>query len=188
MEDNKTYRVKNRSASTVVVRIPEISVRREFAPGQTLMMTYDELTRLSYQPGGRELMANFLQVMEDEVNDSLGVPREAEYYMTETQIIDMLKTGSLEQFEDCLDFAPIGVIDLVKQFAVSLPLTDTRKISALKAKTGFDVERAIANAQEDAEDEGEAAKEENKPGRRTNVDYKATATQGSKYKVVKRAE
>jgi hypothetical protein len=48
MEDNKTYRVKNRSASTVVVRIPEISVRREFAPGQTLMMTYDELTRLSY--------------------------------------------------------------------------------------------------------------------------------------------
>ena len=44
MEDNKTYRVKNRSASTVVVRIPEISVRREFAPGQTLMMTYDELT------------------------------------------------------------------------------------------------------------------------------------------------
>jgi hypothetical protein len=28
-------------------------------------------------------MANFLQIMEDDVNDELGVSREAEYYMNE---------------------------------------------------------------------------------------------------------
>jgi len=34
--------------------------------------------------------------MEDEVNDELGVPREAEYYMSEQQIVQLLRTGSLE--------------------------------------------------------------------------------------------
>lgn len=190
MDADKKYNVKNRSASTVVIRIPEISVRREFAPGQSLPMTYDELQRLSFQPGGRELMANFLQVMEDEVNDSLGVNREAEYYMTENQIIDMLKSGSMDQFKDCLDFAPIGVIDLVKQFAVSLPLTDTRKIAALKEATGFDVERALANQQLDQDEEDTAPGEEvAKHGRRTSVNYKTTETKPtSGYKVVKKGE
>ena len=46
-------------------------------------MTFEELEKLSFQPGGRELMANFLQVMEDEVNNELNIPREAEYYMSE---------------------------------------------------------------------------------------------------------
>ena len=32
---SKVYRVKNRGASTVVYRIPEDGVRREFKPGQT---------------------------------------------------------------------------------------------------------------------------------------------------------
>ena len=187
MDNNKVYKVKNRSASSVVVRIPEINVRKEFAPGQVLTMTYDELTRLSFQPGGRALMENFLQIMEDEVNDALGVVREAEYYMTEQQIVDMLKSGSLEQFEDCLDFAPIGVIDLVKQFSVQLPLTDTRKIKALKDKTGFDVERALENARADEEDdEPDSEKSANRPSRRTNVDYKAPSSSG--YKVVKKFE
>ena len=114
----KSFNVKNRSASTVVCRIPELGIRKEFAPGETMKMSYDELEKLTYQAGGRELLANFLQIMEDEVNDALNVPRENEYYMNEQQIVDLLRSGSLEAFEDCLDFAPIGVIDLVKQFAV----------------------------------------------------------------------
>ena len=79
----KIYNVKNRSASVVVCRIPELGIRKEFAPGETMRMSYDELEKLSYQPGGRELMGNFLQIMEDKVNDNLGVHRENEYYMNE---------------------------------------------------------------------------------------------------------
>lgn len=56
----KIYNVKNRSASVVVCRIPELGVRKEFAPGETMKMTFEELEKLSYQAGGRELMANFL--------------------------------------------------------------------------------------------------------------------------------
>ena len=173
---NKVYNVKNRSASTTVIRIPELGVRKEFAPGESMRMTFDELEKLSFQAGGRELMANFLQIMEDDVNDELGVSREAEYYMNEGQIIELLRTGSLDQFKDCLDFAPIGVIDLVKQFAVSLPLTDTTKIEALREKTGFDVTKAITNKKaSDTEEEG-AGTAAAGPARRVATNYKVVKT------------
>lgn len=172
----KIYSVKNRSASTVVCRIPEYGIRKAFAPGETMKMSFDELEKLSYQPGGRELMANFLQIMEDQVNDELGIHRENEYYMNEQQIIELLKNGSVPAFEDCLDFAPIGVIDLVKKFAVDLPLTNTLKIRILKDKTGFDVEKALVNSEEDKVAETiEKKAETEKPtqtGRRTNTNYK----------------
>ena len=63
------------------------------------------------------------------------------------------KTGSLDAFLDCLDFAPVGVIDLLKKFAVSVPLADYEKRKALKEKTGFDVDIALKNMMADkAED------------------------------------
>ena len=52
--------------------------------------------------------------------------------------------GTLDEFLDLLDFAPIGRLDLIKKFAVSLPLTDTTKIEAVLKATGFDVSKAIA--------------------------------------------
>lgn len=174
--NKKTYNVKNRSASVVVIKIPEMGIRREFQPGETIKMSFEELEKFSFQPGGRELMANFLQIMEDEVNDQFNIPREAEYYMSENQIIELLQFGSLDQFKDCLDFAPIGVLDLVKRFAVELPLTDTRKIVALRDKTGFDVEKALANkAAENAPEQetaAEAVAAKPKTGRRTSTNYK----------------
>lgn len=183
--DNKMYKVKNRSASTVICRIPELGIRKEFAPGQTMQMSYDELEKMTYQAGGRDLIANFLQIMEDSVTDNLGIHKEAEYYMTEPQIIDLLKTGSLDAFQDALDFAPIGVIDLIKRFAVSLPLTDTVKISVLKEKTGFDVFKAIQNSQAEKQEEKVTAsttvQEKGTSHRRTNTNYKTTT---DKYKVV----
>ena len=94
-----------------------------------------------------------------------------------------MQSGSLEQFEDCLDFAPIGVIDLVKEIAVKMPLTDTVKIKALKNKTGFDVIRALENAAEDAPEADEPA---------PKAEPKATTTSGRRttpnYKVTKRSE
>jgi hypothetical protein len=54
------YNVKNRSASTIVYKIPEDNLRRRFTPGETKRISYDELLKLSYQPGGKEMMANFL--------------------------------------------------------------------------------------------------------------------------------
>lgn len=153
--NDKMYIVKNRSASMVVYKIPEDGIRREFAPGESKKISYSELEKLSYQSGGRALMANFLQITDETVTENLNIHTEAEYYMSEEQIIELIKTGSLDAFLDCLDYAPVGVIDLLKKYAVALPVTDINKRQALKEKTGFDVDVAIKNAEaEKAEDNG----------------------------------
>ena len=184
MKKNAMYNVKNRSASMVVYRIPEKNIRREWQPGEVKRIAFGELEDLSYQPGGRELMANFLQVIEDEVTDSLGVNTQPEYYMSEEQVKELILTGSLEAFLDALDFAPIGVQDLIKKYSVSLPITDMSKREALKAKTGFDVDKAIANERADKEPESAVsasdattapAKTATAPGRRTTTNYKVVS-------------
>lgn len=152
MESSKILRVKNRSASLAVYSIPEINVRREFAPGETKNITYGELEKLSYQPGGRTIMQNFLQIIDPEATGDLGINREPEYDLSEQQIVDLMTKGSLDAFLDCLDFAPVGVIDLIKKFSISLPLNDIDKRDALKKKTGFDVTVALANMQKERED------------------------------------
>lgn len=177
----KMYLVKNRSASMVVYKIPEDGIRREFAPGESKKIKYSELEKLSYQSGGRALMANFLQIVDEDVTNNLNIHTEAEYYMSEEQIVDLIKNGSLDAFLDCLDYAPVGVIDLLKKYAVSLPMNDIKKRQALKEKTGFDVDVAIKNIEaEKAEDNGA---EDNKitpvaaapTGRRAATNYKVVS-------------
>jgi len=103
------------------------------------------LRQLSYQHGGPELIYNYLQVNSPKTLQSFNITPEPEYYMTEAQIKDLLKNGSMDAFLDCLDFAPEGVIDLIKKFAVELPLNDYEKRRALFDKFGFNVDKAIDN-------------------------------------------
>ena len=182
------YNVKNRSSSVVVYSIPESNLRRTFAPGETKRIPFSELEKLTYQPGGRELIANFLQVMEEEVTQDLNIHREPEYNMSEAQVRDLILNGSLDAFLDALDFAPIGVIDLIKAMAVQLPLTNLQKRKALKDKTGFDVDKALMHIEEEQAEEnaGKTAAaapaterrvkpaEEKPAGRRTTPSYKVT--------------
>lgn len=175
------YNVANRSASTVVYKIPELNIRRTFAPGEVKRLTFDELQKLSYQPGGRELMANFLQIKSEGVLQTLNIPTQPEYYMSEAQIIDLIKNGSLDAFLDCLDYAPVGVIDLIKKYAVSVPLTDYDKRQALAKKTGFDVDAAIKNEQAEKTQEEGTDKETTAPETSTPAGRRTTGTQ---YKVI----
>ena len=180
MNKNTMYNVKNRSASMVVYKIPEANIRREWQPGEVKRISFKELEQLSYVAGGKELMGNFLQVVEEEVTDVFGINRQPEYDMSEQQIVDLILNGSYEAFLDALDFAPIGVKDLIKKFSVSLPITDMAKREALKEKTGFDVDKAIANDKADKEASGATAKPAQQatsaatttPGRRTTTNYK----------------
>lgn len=176
------YKVKNRSASRVGYSIPEDGIRRTFAPGEVKNITYNELLKLSYQPGGREMMVQFLQILNDNGLDKLNIHAQPEYYMSEQQIVDLLRTGTMDAFLDALDFAPVGVIDLIKKFAVQLPLNDMNKRKALYEKTGFDVTKALihdeeSKAPETEEEKAAAAKAATPTGRRTTANYKpATPT------------
>lgn len=183
------FNVKNRSTSVVVYRIPESNLRREWAPGEVKRIPFGELEKLTYQPGGRELIANFLQIMENEVTDDLNIHREPEYNMSEDQVRDLILNGSIDAFLDALDFAPLGVIDLIKTMSVQLPITDMAKREALKAKTGFDVDKAIENDRASKEDNKKETIAD-KPVERRVTESTPTGrrTSGNAYKVVKQTE
>lgn len=155
MDANTMYEVRNRSASVVGYRIPEKGIRREFAPGETKKISYEELLDLSYQSGGRELMTNFLQVKSTAVTEELNIRTEIEYNYSEEDIMNLIKEGSLDAFLDCLDFAPVGVLDLLKTLSVQAPLVDINKRRALKEKTGFDVDKALINIELEKAEDGE---------------------------------
>ena len=111
---------------------------------------------------------------------------EPEYNMSVEDVKKLMLEGSLDAFLDCLDFAPAGVIQIIKDLAVKLPLNDVAKRKAIKDKTNFDVDRAIANIQaekaaelaEKGEENAESSAkqrrvqpEEKPAGRRTTPNY-----------------
>lgn len=185
MQD-KICLVKNRSAGTVSYRIPEDGIRRLFQPGEVKKIAASELEKLTFQLGGRELIFDYLQISESDVVNNLNIPVEPEYWMSERQVQELMTNGSLDAFKDALDFAPSGVLDLIKRYAVEMPLNDSAKRIALKEKTGFDVTKALVNIQAEQE-EGKKQVEapqrrvqpqdaETKPGRRTTTNYKVVST------------
>lgn len=184
------YNVKNRSAGVATYKIPELGIRRSFSPGETKKISAEELEKLTYRPGGMALLANFLQILEPEAISRIGLNPQPEYHMSERDIVNLMKDGSLDEFLDCLDFAPPGVIDLIKKLSVSLPLTDIQKTSALKAKTGFDCTAALRHVMEEKEDDGENTILKTQNERRVKKDEvpagRRTAT--PKYNVVTPAE
>lgn len=152
MESNKTYLVTNRSASILVYSIPEMNIYREYQAGETKKVSHEEIERLSYQTGGDILITQYLLIQDSEAIADLGVHTEPEYFMTEKEVVDLIKNGSMDAWLDFFDFATEGGIDLIKKLSVTVPLTDTEKRKVLKAKTGFDVDAAIRHTTEDTED------------------------------------
>ena len=187
MDGNTTYLVTNRSASVVVYSIPEDNIKREFQPGETKKIRHAELEKLSYQTGGPILIANYFLIRSAEAIKELGVSTEPEYFMTEKEVIELIRTGSIDAWLDCLDFAPHGVIEMIKKLSVSVPLNDYEKRRALKEKTGFDVDAAIKHVEEEREDEKELPKAA--PKRRTQTSEEPAVPAGRrttpKYNVVK---
>lgn len=171
----KYYKVKNRSSGKVaytVVYNNGNKIHQVYNPGEVKVVPYEELQQLSYQHGGPQLIYNYLQVNAAEVLNSFNLSPQPEYYLSENQIIELMETGSLDEFLDCLDFAPVGVIDLIKKYAVELPLNDYNKRIAIKDKLGFDVDTAVKN-NEMSKEETEKA---NTPTRRVNNKEKPAET------------
>ena len=160
------FKVTNRSTSRIGYTLPEDKIRRIFAPGESKSIPYWELEKLTFQPGGCTLIADYLLIENEEAIKKIGMPTEPEYYMTKEQVINLMKTGSIDAWVDCLNFAPQGVIEMIKDFSVSLPFNDVEKREALKEKTGFDVDAAIRNVQADKAVEATVS---NGPARRTSA-------------------
>ena len=197
----KTYIVKNRSSNRVIYRVPELGVRREFMPGESKKISHEELEKLSYRPGGANIITNYLQIDDVEAAQEFnsGHPLEPEYNYNEEDVRNLLTTGSLDSLLDALDFAPVGVIELIKTIAVNLPLADTQKAHAIKAKTGFDVATAIRHVEEEKQamlDELNTNQKkvniyDNGGSRRVNNDVTSSGRRApveNKYKIVSRED
>ena len=168
MANNDNVIVENRTAAKIVYNIPDRGIRREIAPGQAIKTTKDEIEALSYVNGGLDLIRNHLLVKDEEILDNLNIDREPEYYMNANDVLNLLKTGSLDELLDALDFAPEGVITLIKDLSVELTLNDFAKRQAIMEKTGFDVSAAIENFKANSAPEGdEPVKPQPKKVRRT---------------------
>lgn len=180
--EEKYSLVTNRSYHTVVYTIPEEHIRREFMPRETKRILVSELEKLTNRPGGTELIQDCLLIKEVEVIDELQLNVEPEYYMDEEAVRDLMINGSLDSFLDALDFAPSGVIDIIKHLAVTMPLNDNAKREAIRQKTGFDVTKAIQHNVESQE-----ASNDNAPQRRVQPTAERRVTTPN-YKVVTPAE
>ena len=154
MEKTTLIKVMNRDNGSVGYSIPELNgLRRIFQIGETKEVTFEELEKLSYIPGGKEILQDSLVILnnKDAIRELLGEV-EPEYNYTREDIINLMLNGSLDEFLDCLDFAPEGVKDLIKTLSVSLPLNDVAKREAVYNKLGFNVDNAIRIQRESSEE------------------------------------
>ena len=149
---DKMCKVTNRSAGRVIYNIPEDHIRREFYNKETKEIALSELEKLAQQPGGRKLIYNYLSIQDaDAIGRLVNRSIEPEYWLTEDKIPGWMNTCSLDEFKDALDFAPEGIKDLIKKYAVSLPLNDFAKRQAMFEQLGFNVTKAIENSGEEGE-------------------------------------
>ena len=164
---NKKVKVYNRDNGYVGYTIPELNnLQRQFAPQETKEIEISELKQLYWTTGGRTILEEYLSIQDPAALDELQMKVEPEYFYTEDKIKEILLSGSLDEFLDMLDFAPVGIIESIKSLAVSLKLNDVAKREAILEKTGFNVSRAI-EVQEAPLDGGEAEAITHKPVRRT---------------------
>lgn len=190
MEKNTKIMVANRDNGFVGYAVPELGINRTFAPREQKEIEFEELERLTFVPGGLEILAEYLVIRNEEAAKELLPAVEPEYFYTEPQIKELLLNGSLDELLDCLDFAPEGVLDLLKDLAVSLPVDNMSKRKAILDKLGFNVTRAI-EIQNTKYDGGETAVEAAKPARRTAVKAEGPAKESGrraaapKYNVLK---
>jgi hypothetical protein len=115
--------------------------------------------------------------------DLFNMKSEPEYHYSENDIKQLLTTGTLDQFLDCLDFAPDAIKDMIKDLAVDLPLNDMAKRQAIQDKLGFDVTKAIEikNTKYDGGDPDDSNRVERTTRRAAPINTEAAPT-GRRYK------
>ena len=189
IKDDTLINVRNRNNGTTGYTLADgAKETRLWAENEVKKITFAELKRVSYLPGGAELLRDYL-VIEDPaaieaLNVGIDIQEQPEYLYTENEIRDLLFNGSLDELKDFLDFSPDGGIEIAKQIAVNEELPDMRKRKIISEATGFNINTAIeindmmkdSGVAEDAAPkkqrrvakETEAAPVPEKPTRRTN--------------------
>lgn len=143
LQNTDKVRVENRDNSLVGYIIPETKTLRRFNAFETKEIPMGELRQMVNDIGCRNVIINHLIIHSKEAVDELIPGVEPEYFYTTKDVDFLLEKGTVDQLLDALDFAPEGVINLIKDQAVNIELNDMRKREAILEKTHFDVTNAI---------------------------------------------
>ena len=198
LEDSVIIEVVNRSDCNSGYILEDGNVHRSFTPGEMKKITMGELRALSYSPGGDALLREFLQIKNAEAIEELLGEVEPEYNYTPEDVKRVMLNGTMDEFLDMLDFAPDGIREMIKDFAVKFELNDVRKREAIFNKYGFNVDNAIKNnrLEREALEKESKGQKETQTGRRVPVGVQqvqtavtsgrrtAPAVPSDKYKVV----
>jgi len=192
VDKNKEIRVKNRDSGFIGYTIPDTGTHREFSPNETKTIKFEELEKLVWARGGKALLTNYLIVEDAEAaQELLGESVEPEYYYDKETVDKLLTEGTLDQLKDTLEFAPRGVVDLVKEEAVKLNINSVAKREEIKKATNFDVTNAIELNKTTAADNAESSSVEATSKRRSApmassalAGASGTTAAGSKYKII----
>ena len=194
IDKNTMIRVINKFNGTVGYDVPELGVHRNFYPKESKDITFEELERLSFIPGGEAILKEYLEIVDREAVKALfNMEPEPEYHYSEQDVLNLMTNGTLDQFLDCLDFAPEVIKEMIKTKAVDLPLNDMNKRKAIQDKLGFDVTRAIEikNTKYDGEVEEEVETKTATSGRRAapiKTENTTAAPSGRRYKPITKDE
>lgn len=132
-------KVMNRSTGVAVYSLPELNIRRVFNIGEIKELKEEEITALYNTDAGRDLLTNILQVQNKEyVRRNIWPDAPIEYFWTIEEIKTCIEKDSVELFAETIDYAPEGVIDIIKELAWRGPISDINKAEVLKQKLGFD--------------------------------------------------
>lgn len=180
--------VTNRNNGFTGYNIPDLNITRTFNVGETKKISIDELKQLQFVEGGDYLLKHYLIINDKSALDVLNMSDvEPEYFYTEAEIKELLTNGSLDQLEDALNFAPEGVIEIIKSMAIKMELPDTRKRKIISDKTGLNIDNAImVNTVMSVENDTTSAEAEVKTRKASPITTKVTAASTRKTEPVKK--
>lgn len=183
MEKDKKIKVINKFNGSVGYKIPQLGINRTYYPKETKEISFEELQKLSFIPGGQEILKNYLEITDKSaVMDLFNIKLEPEYYYSESDIKRIMISGSLDQFLDLLDFSPAGNIDVIKSLAVELPLNDVQKRNAIQKKFGFNINKAIEIKNTKYDGDSTEKEEREAPKRRVATQKTTPTASGRRYK------
>lgn len=187
LNNTDKVRVENRANAIVCYRVPESKIIRRFVAGEVKEIEMGELRQAIQIPGTFRLIESNLIIHNKEAVDELLPNAEPEYFYDKKDVDFLLEQGTLDQLKDALDFAPDGVIELIKERAVKGELNDMRKREAILNATNFNVTKAIEIRYQAEEDSTpiEAKTRRTTPINESSLEAPVRRTTTPKYTVIK---
>lgn len=144
--DNTKVKVRNLVSHSVTYKIEEENIRRSFAANEEKTLTAGELRKLNYKRGGHVLLNEYLNISNEELANEFGVSSDAfknEYSWDVDKVDKVLLKEPIEVLLDALDFAPLGILDLIQERAIALNINSMDKREAISKALNIDLSKMI---------------------------------------------